>query len=65
MPLPRSWRRRPWGNGKDNGNYYYGCIILGYIGIMENKMEATRGFSSFVALPMCGVDGGGVLEGAS
>ena len=26
-------------NGKENGNYY--CILEGYIGIMEKKMEPT------------------------
>ena len=35
-----------WDNGKENGNYYslLGYILglyWGYIGIMENKMEAT------------------------
>ena len=28
-------------NGKENGNYYSIRVILGYIGIMEKKMEAT------------------------
>ena len=27
-----------WDNGKENGDHYN---ILGFIGIMENKMEAT------------------------
>ena len=38
-----------WDNGKENGNYYNGLyrdykvyigVILGYIGMMDNKMEA-------------------------
>ena len=40
-----------WDNGKENGNYY---SILGYIGIMEKKMEITVVYSMLHVLQLSG-----------
>ena len=38
-------------NGKENGNYYYILgYILGYIGIMEKKMETTTIYWGYIGI---------------